>query len=184
MLCHSKHPLYCTGTAIHGGCNKEVIFAPVAATFSLNLSASASGVVPASLWSCWHWRGLLAGAAPRRCHVTTARHLLILSILAIRGFGHKCGAARHPSPCPRSTILRSVETHHWTLMLIRGAGGNSQSPLILCAPACNLHIILWNSHKFFALLFPLPFFLLSEMWSSHNPVCFCFSFTEGHIACF
>lgn len=60
----------------------------------------------------------------------------------------------------------------------------TQSPLIPCAPARNLHIILQNPHKFFALLFPLPFFLLSEMWSSHSPDCFCVSFIEGHIACY
>lgn len=59
----------------------------------------------------------------------------------------------------------------------------TQSPFILCAPACNLHIILQNCHKFFALLFPLPFFLLSEIWSSHSPGCFYISFIEGHIAC-
>lgn len=47
----------------------------------------------------------------------------------------------------------------------------TQGPLILCAPARNLHIILQNSHKFFA---------LSEMWSSHSPDCFCVSFRGAH----
>lgn len=77
-----------------------------------------------------------------------------------------------------------MEAIRSTLMRVHLRQVGTQSPLILCAAACNLLIILQNLYKFFALLIPLPFFLQSEMWSSHSPDCFYVSFTKGYIACY
>jgi len=104
-----------------------------------------------------------------------------LLILSLPRYGQKSRAARHPSAPP--TPACAAWKHVIGLRCQTEGQVGTQSPLILCAPACNLHVILQNAHKFFALLFPLPFFLLSETRSSHSPDCFCVSFIERHIAC-
>lgn len=96
--CHSKHPPRCAG------CNKEVIFAPSAATVPPSLLAAACSLALSSLGLCWHHGGLLAGAAPWSCHVAAAPCLLlVLSVLAPR-FGQKWPNTFHrpvpPTPLP------------------------------------------------------------------------------------
>lgn len=113
------------------------------------------------------------------CQLTTAGHFLpIMSNLTLRRFGQSevqpgipVAPQHHPLQCESTSLDFNAKLRgRWEL----------KSPLILCIPAHDLHIIVQNARKFFAELFPFPFSLLSEMCTPHSPDCFCVSFIEGH----
>lgn len=88
------------------------MFAPLAATFSLNLSAAAAcGVALVSLWAGWHWEGAGRGSSVM-CQVTTAGHFLpAMPNLTLRRFGQSVvqpgisvSPQHHPLHCESTSL--------------------------------------------------------------------------------